>query len=545
MKIALAQINTTVGDFPGNLQKIRHALEQARAAGVELVVLPEQAVPGYPAEDLLEREDFIADAEKTFEQIVRSTEGLKAGVVVGTLTRNGLKTGKPVYNSAAFIHDGKVLGVQHKTLLPTYDVFDEGRYFQPAAEHRVFDFAGLRLGLAICEDVWNDPEFWSHRLYPVDPVEELVRRGAEILIAISASPFSMGRSKFRLGMLQALARRWGLPLVYVNLVGGNTTLVFDGNSFVLGKRGELLLQSPAFQESFDVLDLGAAAARVEEPRDEVDEAFQALVLGTRDYMHKSGFKKTVLGLSGGIDSALTAVLAARAAGPENVIGVSMPSRYSSEGSVADARLLCERLKIPFHILPIEPMFQSALETLDPLFHGLPADVTEENLQARIRGQILMAISNKFGALLLTTGNKSELAVGYCTLYGDMCGGLAVISDVPKTLVYRLAHYANRFGDVIPQSSIDKPPSAELRPNQTDQDTLPPYDLLDGILEGYIEKGENLEQIAARGYDRELARHVLRLIDRNEYKRKQAPPGLRIRVKAFGPGRRFPIVQKYR
>ncbi len=546
MKIGLAQINTTVGDFDGNLARILEGLDRGRQAGVDLVAFPEQTIPGYPAEDLLERPDFLERAGQVLLQVAAATrEGPAA--VVGTCVPAEAARGKPAHNSAALLAGGQVVGVQHKTLLPTYDVFDEGRYFQPASEHQVFQFGERKLALLVCEDVWNDSEFWPKRLYTVDPVEEVVKKGADLIVVASASPFSIGWARLRLRMLQNTARRHGVDLVYSNLVGGNTSLVFDGASFALDRHGELLARARGFEEDFVVVDFERPWPIVVLSDDDVSDAYHALVLGTRDYLRKTGFERVVVGLSGGIDSALTAAIARDAVGPEKVVGVSMPSRYSSEGSENDARTLAERLKIVFHRVPIEVMFQGALDTLEPVFRGLPPetpDVTEENLQARLRGAILMAISNKLQALLLTTGNKSEVAVGYCTLYGDMCGGLAVISDVPKTLVYRLARFVNRSGEVIPRSSLEKPPSAELRPNQTDQDTLPPYEALDPIIEAYVERGLDPKRISAEGHGSELVRRVVSMIDRSEYKRKQSPPGLRVSSKAFGPGRRFPIVQRY-
>lgn len=554
MKIGLAQINTTVGDFAGNLESIRRCLDEFRQAKVELVVFPEQAIPGYPAEDLLEREDFIVATEETFAQAVDACRGI--AMVLGTVTRAEGGEGNQVYNSAVLVDDGRVVGTQHKTLLPTYDVFDESRYFRAASEHAVFEFHGQKLGLAICEDYWNDPGFWESPRYPVDPIEVLVEKGAEVLIGIAASPYSLGRERFRYRLLKNTAIRYRLPIVYTNLVGGNTTLVFDGGSFALNAKGELLAEAPVFREALTLLDLSGTPVVKSPPGTGLDEndrtnevtaefAYQALVLGTRDYMQKSGFKKAVIGLSGGIDSALTATIACDAIGAENVIGVSMPSRYSSAGSRTDAEWLATNLKIDYHSVPIENVFEATLATLGRLFKDLPADVTEENLQARARGMILMAISNKFGALLLTTGNKSELAVGYCTLYGDMSGGLAIISDVPKTLVYRLARWVNRDGEVIPTNTIEKPPSAELRPDQKDEDSLPPYDVLDAILEAYIEDGLGVQEMESQGLDAQLVAEVVRLVDLNEYKRKQAAPGIRITGKAFGPGRRFPIVQRFR
>ncbi len=552
MKIALAQLNTIVGDCDGNLARVLSSLERAREEGVDLVVFPEQTLPGYPAEDLLEREDFIDQVQDVFERAVQACQG--TAMVLGTIVRTGCPEGKPIYNSAALVQDGKVLGFQHKTLLPTYDVFDEARYFCPARQHPVFEFKGRKLALAICEDLWNRPGFCVENMYDIDPVEKWVADGeADLVIAISASPFSLGRPRFRRRLLGEIASSKGVDLVYCNLVGGNTSLVFDGTSIALGTKSELLSQANSFDEDFVVFDLpgrdeetGAApavAGAEDSSGEDLEQAFGALVLGTRDYLHKSGFRKAVLGLSGGIDSALTAVVAAAALGPENVIGVTMPSRYSSGGSVSDSRQLADNLGIALEEIPIETIFSSVLETLDPVFEGLEEDVTEENIQARIRGLLLMALSNKLNALLLTTGNKSELAVGYCTLYGDMSGGLAVISDVPKTLVYRVSEWLNRDGEVIPAAIIEKPPSAELRPDQKDTDSLPSYDVLDAILEAYVEEGRGLRELVELGFEEETAAGILRMVDLNEYKRLQAAPGLRITSKAFGPGRRFPVVKR--
>ena len=562
MKIALAQINTTVGDFDGNLRKIVAALDRARAATVDLVVFPEQTIPGYPAEDLLERNDFLEAIELTFDQAVRASRGV--AMVLGTVVRAAGPGGNALHNSAVLVDDGRVVGLQHKTLLPTYDVFDEDRYFRPAESYTGWTFRGRRVGLLICEDLWNDAGFWPRPLYSVDPAEKLLGGSdIDVLLAISASPFSVGRPRFRYAMLRHTAMRYGVDLVYCNLVGGNTSLVFDGASLALDPRGRVRKHSVPFAEEFTIFDLDEPASpdlperlrgvpdgplpeRVVRIDDrDLEEIHGALVLGTRDYLQKSGFQSAVVGLSGGIDSAVTAAIATEAIGKENLLGVAMPSRYSSDGSVRDAERLAGNLGIELKKIPIESIFGATLETLRPHFEGRPEDVTEENLQARIRGNILMAFSNKLGALLLTTGNKSELAVGYCTLYGDMSGGLAVISDVPKTLVYRLARWINRQGEVIPRETIEKPPSAELRPDQRDQDTLPPYDVLDPIIESYVEERKAPEEIAASGFDEETVRRVIVLIDKSEYKRKQAAPGLRITSKAFGRGRRFPVVEKFR
>ncbi len=552
MKIALAQLNTIVGDCEGNLARVLSSLERAREEGVDLVVFPEQTLPGYPAEDLLEREHFIDQVQDVFERAVQACQG--TAMVLGTIVRTDCPEGKPIYNSAALVQDGEVLGFQHKTLLPTYDVFDEARYFCPAREHPVFEFKGRKLALAICEDLWNRPGFCVENMYDIDPVEKwVVDGGADLVIAISASPFSLGRPRFRRRLLGEIASSRGVDLVYCNLVGGNTSLVFDGTSIALGAESELLSQASSFDEDFVVFDLPgrdgeagtapAAAGAEDFSGEDLEQAFGALVLGTRDYLHKSGFRKAVLGLSGGIDSALTAVVAAAALGPENVIGVTMPSRYSSGGSVSDSRQLADNLGISLEEIPIETIFSSVLDTLGPVFEGLEENVTEENIQARIRGLLLMALSNKFNALLLTTGNKSELAVGYCTLYGDMSGGLAVISDVPKTLVYQISEWLNRDGEVIPGAIIDKPPSAELRPDQKDTDSLPSYDVLDAILEAYVEEGRGLREVVELGFEEETVAGILRMVDLNEYKRLQAAPGLRITSKAFGPGRRFPVVKR--
>jgi len=552
VKIALAQLNTIVGDCEGNLARVLSSLERAREEGVDLVVFPEQTLPGYPAEDLLEREDFIDQVQDVFERAVEACQG--TAMVLGTIVRTDCSEGKPIYNSAALVQDGEVLGFQHKTLLPTYDVFDEARYFCPAREHPVFEFKGRKLALAICEDLWNRPGFCVEKMYDIDPVEKwVVDGGADLVVAISASPFSLGRPRFRRHLLGEIASSRGVDLVYCNLVGGNTSLVFDGTSIALGAESGFLSQASSFAEDFVVFDLSGreaeadaapvAAGAEDSSAEDLEQAFGALVLGTRDYLHKSGFRKAVLGLSGGIDSALTAAVAAAALGPENVIGVTMPSRYSSGGSVSDSRQLADNLGISLEEIPIEAIFSSVLDTLGPVFEGLEEDVTEENIQARIRGLLLMALSNKLNALLLTTGNKSELAVGYCTLYGDMSGGLAVISDVPKTLVYRISEWLNRDGEVIPGAIIDKPPSAELRPDQKDTDSLPSYDVLDAILEAYVEEGRGLREVVELGFEEETVAGILRMVDLNEYKRLQAAPGLRITSKAFGPGRRFPVVKR--
>ena len=568
MKVALAQVNTTVGDCRGNLEKVRDYLERGRAAGAELIVFPEATIPGYPAEDLLERGDFLDEIEETLAEAVEATKGTGVGIVLGTASRAEPGDGLPIYNSAVLIDDGEIVGWQHKTLLPTYDVFDEGRYFRPASEHRTFSFRGHEIAIGICEDLWNDPHFWQKRRYAVDPVERWLGPESggkkDILISLSASPFSLGHPELRRRMFGAICERYDVELLFCNLVGGNTSLVFDGASIALARKGQVRAAGKSFEEDLVVVEVGRGlegsspvvhegvlaryAADADLDAHDIEDAYNALVLGTRDYLGKSGFRSAVIGLSGGIASALTDVIAADAIGEEHVTGVAMPSRYSSEGSVTDADALAQALGVKMHTLPIEKIFAATLETLAPVFEDRPPDVAEENLQARTRGLLLMAISNKFGSILLTTGNKSELSVGYCTLYGDMSGGLAVISDVPKILVYEICRWINetRGREVVPWSTIEKPPSAELRPDQKDEDSLPPYEVLDEILERYVEDRQGVDGIATEGgFDRDLVVDIVRKVDMNEYKRKQAAPGLRITAKAFGHGRRFPIVKRLR
>ena len=449
-------------------------------------------------------------------------------------------------NSAALLRDGKLAFVQSKVLLPTYDVFDEMRNFAPAARQELFDFCGKRIALTICEDAWNDKNFWSKRLYPLDPVEELIRAGGNFVLNISASPYWIGKREFRRRMLASIATSHRVPVVMVNQVGGNDSLIFDGSSLVINPAGEVIAQGKSFEEDLVIFDSNTLTGDMHEQlQGEEAKAYAALVLGTRDYVRKCGFNKVIVGLSGGIDSALTACIATDALGPEHVIGVGMPGPYSSGGSVSDAQEIAHNLGIRFELLTIKGIFEEYQKVLKPVFAGSAEDVTEENIQPRARGTLLMALANKFGAIVLSTGNKSELGVGYCTLYGDMVGGLAVISDVPKTMVYRLAHYVNSTRAVIPQATLEKPPSAELRPDQKDTDSLPPYEVLDPILEDYIEDLRTPEEIAQRHkVDIELVRRVVRMVDRNEYKRQQAAPGLKISEKAFGYGRRFPIAAKY-
>jgi len=543
VKIALGQINPTVGDFQGNRNKIVHYAHHAQRAGAGLILFPELSICGYPPRDLVERPSFVAHNRESVEQIACETRGI--AVICGLVTPAHAETGKSVMNSAALLRDGKVAFLQSKMLLPTYDVFDEMRNFAPAASQSTFPFCGKQMALTICEDAWNDKAFWKQRLYTFDPVEALVHAGGNFLLNISASPFWMGKREFRRKMLASIARTQKIPVAMVNQVGGNDSLIFDGSSLVLNPAGEVVASGKSFEEDLVYFDSDRLTGDI---HDQIagDEAtvYAALVLGTRDYVHKCAFERVIVGLSGGIDSALTAVIAADALGPENVIGVGMPGPYSSPGSIEDARILAQNLGIRFEVLPITEIFESYQEILKKVFSGRKQDETEENIQSRARGTMLMALSNKFGAIVLSTGNKSELGVGYCTLYGDMVGGLAVISDVPKTLVYRLSRYVNSRRPVIPKASLEKPPSAELRPDQKDSDTLPPYEVLDAILEDYVEELRTPEQIAAqRGFDVTLVKRVIRMIERTEYKRQQAAPGLKISEKAFGYGRRFPIAAK--
>jgi NAD+ synthase (glutamine-hydrolysing) len=543
VKIALGQINTTVGDFSGNAAKITEYAHRAKAEGAGLILFPELAICGYPPRDLVDRPAFVARNRETAERIAVETSGI--AVICGVVTPSGTDAGKTVMNSAALLLDGKIAFVQSKMLLPTYDVFDEMRNFAPAKSQSLFPFCGNRMALTICEDAWNDERFWKKRLYTVDPVASLIQAGGNFVLNISASPFWIGKREFRRDMLASIARQNKVPVALVNQVGGNDSLVFDGSSVVLNREGKIIAQGKSFEEDLIFFDSQSLTGDMHEQiaGDEAS-AYSALVLGTRDYMHKCGFQKAIIGLSGGIDSALTAAIATDAIGAENVIGVGMPGPYSSQGSIDDARNLAKNLGIRFELISINPAYEAYREMLRGVFAGQKEDVTEENLQSRARGMLLMALSNKFGAIVLSTGNKSELAVGYCTLYGDMAGGLAVISDVPKTMVYRLSEYVNSRHAVIPQATLEKPPSAELRPNQKDSDSLPPYEILDAVLEDYVEDSHSAEQIAAdHRFDIEVVRRVMRMVDRVEYKRQQAAPGLKISPKAFGYGRRFPIAAR--
>ena len=507
------------------------------------MLFPEMAVCGYPPRDLLEKPAFVARSQEATLEIARAVPEIT--VICGNVTPAKVETGKSVMNSASVLRDGEIKFVQSKSLLPTYDVFDEGRYFAPAESRHVFPFNGRRMAVTICEDVWNDKHFWHRRMYNIDPVEELLQAGANLVLNIAASPFHLGKRELRGKMLQTIARDNKVAVAMVNQVGGNDSLIFDGSSVVIAPDGRIVAQAQSFAEDIIYFDSESLQGDLH-PQVEGEEAsaYAALVLGTQDYVRKCGFERVIIGLSGGIDSALTAAIAVDALGTKNVMGVALPSQYSSQHSITDARELACKLGIRFEVIPITQIFDDYRRALASVFTGYPEDVTEENIQSRIRGAILMALSNKFSGLVLTTGNKSELAVGYCTLYGDMVGGLAVISDVPKTMVYRLSHYVNSRKPLIPKSTLEKPPSAELRPGQKDSDALPPYEVLDTILDDYVEDSGTAEQIAwSRGYDIKLVRAVIRMIERSEYKRQQAAPGLKITPKAFGFGRRFPIAQK--
>jgi len=545
VKIALAQINPTIGDFTGNVEKILDFTRRAADGGADLVLFPELAVCGYPPADFLDKPSFVTRSEEAVAEIAQATADLSIASIVGYVTPAHAGTGKRVMNSAALLQGGEVAFVQSKMLLPFYDVFDEQRYFAPAEKQHLVHFCGKRAALTICEDAWNDKNFWHKRLYGVDPIEELMREGGDIILNISSSPYWRGKRKTRREMLAAIARHHRSPVVMVNQVGGNDSLIFDGSSLVIAADGTVIAQAKSFEEDLIFADLGARTGDLHWQTDNVDEAvYNALVLGTRDYVRKCGFSKAIIGLSGGIDSALVATIAVDALGKENVLGVGMPSPYSSEGSIEDSRKLAENLGIRLEMIPINNLFAEYNKALEPLFAGRKPDITEENIQSRTRGNLLMALSNKFNALVLTTGNKSEMSVGYCTLYGDMVGALAVIGDLVKTRVYDLSRFVNRNGERIPVATIEKPPSAELRPGQMDTDSLPPYEVLDPILEAYVERYETPEEIAARQHvDLQLVRKVVKLVERSEYKRQQAAPVLKVTIKAFGPGRRFPIAVK--
>ena len=559
MKIGVLQLNSTVGDFTANREKLLVGCEKAVALGAEFILAPELFLCGYPPRDLLLREDFVASNLAALDETAKS-----AGVIplcVGFVDKNPERPGRALRNAAAVLQNGNIVWRTHKCLLPTYDVFDEDRYFEPAKTIAPFEFNGRKLGITICEDIWNDEDFWPDRLYRRDPIKELIAQGAEIILNLSASPWHDGKERTRLAMLQRVARDERMPLAQVNLVGANDELIFDGHSAALDASGEVTALGKGFAEDVFVADLKFGRSRGNEAQTEEkpetprivsckfpsreEQLFSALSLGIRDYVHKCGFKSAIVGLSGGIDSALVAVLAADALDADKVLGVSMPARYSSKGSLSDAAALAKNLGIRYEVLPIEPVFKSVENQLGKTFAGTKPDEAEENVQSRLRGVTLMALSNKFGALVLTTGNKSEMAVGYCTLYGDMCGALAPLADVFKTDIYRIARWVNRDREIIPAASISKPPSAELRPNQTDQDSLPPYETLDQILDANVVQNLGKEEIIRSGFDAAVVNDVLNKVTFSEYKRRQAAPGLKVSPRAFGIGRRIPIAQRFR
>jgi len=547
MKVTVAQLNPTVGDIKGNLEKMRVTLSQSKKDSPDLVIFSELFLVGYPTRDLLERSWFIKKVEKAIDDVLKiSQEYPQTGILFGAPLQSNKDTGRGLFNSAILVHKGQILMSQYKSLLPNYDVFDEERYFDCAPEIKVIQFKDQILGISICEDAWNDPELWPKRYYPFDPQEELKKKGATLFINISASPFHVGKEKIRYRIIQNHAKKHKIPFIYVNQVGGNDELIFDGRSLCIDKFGRPIEIFPSFKEQVKTIETNnTGMTDVYTPQQEIESVYEALVLGIRDYIRKCGFSKVVIGVSGGIDSSITCCLAKESIGNKNILAITMPSLYSSVGSVEDSKKLTKNLGIELKIIPITPIYNSYVNSLkSDLKLEKGVDVTLENIQARIRGNILMAVSNKFGYLVLSSGNKSELAVGYCTLYGDMSGGLAVISDVPKTMIYKLVQYINRKSQIIPKEIINKAPSAELRPDQKDQDTLPPYDVLDPILNYYVDEGYSPEDIIDKNFDPEIVKWVIRAVDRNEYKRRQAAPALKVTPKAFGVGRRMPIAAKY-
>jgi NAD+ synthase (glutamine-hydrolysing) len=547
MRITLAQINPVVGDIAGNFDRMVATIEECHLYDPDLLVFPELCVTGYPPRDLMERNWFIDRAERAVEELTKvSKDYPKMGIIIGAPQRTGREAGRGLYNSALLLQDGEVLHVQHKTLLPNYDVFDEVRYFDIARSIEPVLFKGESLGISICEDAWTDPVLWPERHYPIDPQRWLVASGATFLINISASPFHVGKEEVRFRIFQRHAMKFDVPFIFVNQVGGNDELIFDGRSMCIDNDGNPIVLMPAFEEEVATFYIDENVKAVEYvPQPRIESVHDALILGLRDYVRKCGFERVVVGISGGIDSAVVTVLAQRALGSANVLGITMPGPYSTPGSMADSRGLANNLGIQLMEVPITPICDTYFAQLDePLDLPEEMNVTLENIQARVRGNILMAVSNQMGNLVLSTGNKSELAVGYSTLYGDMAGGLSVISDVPKTMVYELARYINSKGEVIPRQTIDKPPSAELRPNQRDTDSLPPYEVLDPILIYYVDEGFSPEEIRRMGFDGEVVDWTVRAVDRNEYKRRQAAPGLKVTPKAFGVGRRMPVAAKF-
>ncbi len=546
MKVTLAQLNPVVGDIQGNLAKVVKTLSEFKKDEPDLAIFPELFLVGYPPRDLLERSSFIARTEEAIQELLSiSQQYPQTGIITGAPQPSLQPTGKGLHNSALLLYRGRLLFARHKSLLPTYDVFDEARYFDPGAADTVVRFKDRTLGISICEDAWNDPALWHRCSYSHDPIETMAKEGATLIINIAASPFHKGKERLRYNIVRSHATKHRIPFLFLNQVGANDELIFDGRSLGVDGAGEPLVVFPPFEEHVETISVdGAGFPGLYGPQEEIESVHQALVLGIKDYMRKCGFATAILGLSGGIDSAVTCSLAAEAAGAENLLAVTMPGPYSSTGSVEDSRKLAKNLGVRFEVIPISTAYEAYLKSLQHHFEGRAPDITEENIQARIRGNMLMALSNKFGHLVLSTGNKSELAVGYCTLYGDMSGGLSVISDVPKTMVYELARYINRESLVIPEEIINKPPSAELRENQTDQDTLPPYEILDQILHYYLDERFSLAEIQELNFDPRIVHWVIRTVDRNEYKRRQAVPGLKVTSKAFGIGRRMPIAAKF-
>jgi len=547
VKIALAQLNTMVGDIKGNLQRLNEFWSDCHSDNTDLLILPELYLVGYPPRDLLERPAFLNRVQAAIQEIVDLSLGYpQTGILFGAPVPTGKSTGRKLYNSALLIYRGEILLSQPKSLIPNYDVFDEARYFDAAESVDRVDFKGVRLGITICEDAWNEPDLWKGSVsYDADPIADLAQQGIDVLVNISASPYFMNKEVVRYRLMSKHAREYGVPVVYLNQVGANDELIFDGQSMLVDRQGRIAALLPAFEEAVQTVESEQSGEGKTYPvYEEMHYLYQALVLGIRDYFRKCGFSRAIVGLSGGIDSALTACLAVTALGSANVLGVAMPSIYSSAGSVSDARDLARNLDIEFKLIPIAEIFSVYLDTLQQHFSGREPDITEENIQARIRGNLLMALANKYNSMVLSTGNKSEIAVGYCTLYGDMCGGLSVLADVPKTLVYELSAYINRQQEIIPRATVEKAPSAELKPGQVDQDTLPPYPILDAILDYYIEENFSAEQIIAQGFKPETVRWVLQTVNRNEYKRRQAAPGLKVSTRAFGAGRRMPIAARY-
>jgi len=547
MRITISQLNLHIGNFEGNLAKMLAAVETAKSQQADLICFPELAVCGYPARDFFEFDDFIRRCQHSVDELRKVSHGI--GIVVGSPTRNPVAAGKDLYNSAYFLYNGETIGIQHKALLPTYDIFDEYRYFEPATEFKTIEFKGKRIALSICEDIWNVGN--ENPLYTICPLDEMMHEKPDFILNLSASPFDYAHAETRIQIAKVNVERYKIPMFYANQVGGQTDVIFDGGSLVLSPDGSVFDEMPYFEECLKTYDLEdvirpsfAKATAGEQPKDKIQLIHDALVVGIRDYFQKLGFKKAILGLSGGIDSAVTAVLAAKALGPENVRVLLMPSQFSSGHSVDDARQLAETLGIQYDIVAIKPMYDAFEAALAQQFEGQAFNVTEENIQARVRGTLLMAMSNKFGHILLNTTNKSEMSVGYGTLYGDMCGGIAVLGDVYKTEIYELVKYLNKDGEVVPQNTIAKPPSAELRPGQKDTDSLPPYEVLDPLLFQYIECRKGPSELIAMGFEEALVKRVLRMVNINEFKREQAAPVIRVSTKAFGMGRRMPIVGKY-